>query len=99
MPTPNLPSKKGEINEELYKVIKLIIYKNAEEEYHYNDWFNILCSLYTCGNQIDKLEQFKELAHKFSSASKKYDKKTTDFKFIEGSKFNKTGRNIKTLCS
>ena len=92
---PNLPSKKGEINEELYKVIKLIIYKNAEEEYHYNDWFNILCALYNCGNQIDKLEQFKELAHKFSSASQKYNKKTTDFKFMEGSKFCKTEGTIR----
>ena len=87
--------EKPKINEELYKIIQLIVKQNFKESYHYNDWFKIICSLYTIGNLIDKLDIFKELAHKISLASTKYDKDITNFKFMEGSKLNYTQGTIR----
>lgn len=83
-------SKEGTLSSETDEIINLIIEENKTQGYHYDDWFKLMCACYGAGSTLDLVDQWRETAHKISSASEKYTESLTNEKFNEGHKFNYT---------
>ena len=83
-------SKVGEVSNEIDEVIGLIIEENKTQGYHYDDWFKLMCACYGAGSSLDLVDQWRDIAHKISSSSEKYNESKTNEKFNEGHKFNYT---------
>ena len=83
-------SKVGEVSNEIDEIINLIIEENKTQGYHYDDWFKLMCACYGAGSSLDLVDQWREIAHKISSVTEKYQESFTNEKFNEGHKFNYT---------
>jgi len=66
-----------ECNDQLWKeIINNISIKYIDE---YQSWFQIICGLYSIGNDNNKLDLYKEYARELSMKSKLYDKTHKEF--------------------